>query len=144
MPKPITCFRKVLHLLKLESPDFPIYRDFRRLRSKCIQYVEKPTENVSEKDINVKRRSGRKRRVTRSDVQIEEQQESCNLNSHVMWTEKYKPATVDDIVGNGHSIGQLKNWLESWKHYNDEIQYRDKGSGHKRKGKSFSIFLLRK
>jgi hypothetical protein len=135
-PKPIKCFRKLLHLLKLESPDFPIYRDFRRLRSKYLQDVEKPTENVSGKDIKQKRRHDGKRRATRSYVQIEEQKkETCNLNSHVMWTEKYKPTTVDDIIGNGHSIGQLKKWLESWKHYSDEIQCRDKGSGRKRSGK---------
>lgn len=143
-PKPITCFRKLLHLLKLESPDFPVYRDFRRLRSKCIQDVEKPTENISGKYIKEKRRSGRKSRVTRSsDVQVEEKK-NCSLNSHVMWTEKYKPTSVDDIVGNGHSIGQLKNWLECWKHYSDEVQHKDKRRAHKRKGKSFSILMGRK
>jgi hypothetical protein len=138
-PTPITCFRKLLHILKLESPDFPIYQNFRRLRLKYVQGVEKSTEKVSGKGMKQKRKSDRKTRVTSSDVRIEEKKEeegSCNLNSYVMWTEKYKPTIVDDIVGNGHSIQQLRNWLDSWKHYSDEVQHRDKQSSRKRKGKS--------
>ncbi|KDR19484.1 ATPase family AAA domain-containing protein 5 [Zootermopsis nevadensis] len=136
VPKPITCFRKLLHLLKLESPDFPIYRDFRRLHLGCIQDFNKPAENVSGKAVKEKGGRSRKSKVTRSKVKIEEERkENCDLNSHVMWTEKYKPTTADDIVGNGHSIGKLKNWLENWKHYSD-VQHGDKGNDCKRKDSS--------
>lgn len=134
-PTPITCFQKLLRILKSESPDFPIYRTFRRLHSKYLQGVEKSTEEVLGKDIKQQKRRGGKSRVTRSNAHIERQKkEICNWKSEVMWTEKYKPTSVDDLIGNRHSIDQLKHWLESWKHYSDEIQHRDE-SGRNRKGK---------
>ncbi|PNF27779.1 hypothetical protein B7P43_G09230 [Cryptotermes secundus] len=136
-PTPITCFQKLLRILKSESPDFPIYRAFRRLHSKYLQGVEKSTEEVLGKDIKQQKRRGGKSRVTRSNAHIERQKEEiCNRKSEVMWTEKYKPTSVDDLVGNRHSIDQLKHWLESWKHYSDEIQHRDKESGRNRKDSS--------
>jgi replication factor C subunit 1 len=108
---------------------------FKRLHSKYLQGVEKSTKKELGKDSKLKRRGG-KSRVTRSYARIEEQKkEICNRNSQVMWTEKYKPTSVDDLVGNRHSIDQLKHWLESWKHCSDEVQHRVKESGRKRKGK---------
>jgi hypothetical protein len=108
---------------------------FRRLHSKHLQGVEKSTEKVIGKDMAQKRRGG-KSRVTRSNARIEGQKKGiCKWKSQVMWTEKYKPTCVDDLVGNRHSIDQLKHWLESWKHYSDVVQHKDKESGRNRKGK---------
>jgi hypothetical protein len=108
---------------------------FRRLHSKYLQGVETSTEKELGKGIKQKTK-GRKGRVTRSNVHTEGQKEEvCNWNSQVMWTEKYKPTSVDDIIGNRHRIYQLKHWLESWKHYSDEVQCRDKENGRNRKGK---------
>jgi hypothetical protein len=141
-PTPITCYRKLLRMLKLESPDFPVYRHFRRLYSKYIQDVEKITGGVSGKHIKQKKRSARKSRGSRSSTRITKKLEECNLNSCVMWTEKYKPTSADDLVGNGHSIHQLKTWLENWKCYSDEVQHSDKKGGSKRKGKKILICYL--
>jgi hypothetical protein len=59
-----------------------------------------------------------------------------------MWTEKYKPTTAGDLVGNGRSIDQLKTWLESWKCYSDEVQHRDKKGGCQKKGKKIFVLYL--
>lgn len=139
-PTRITCFRKLLRMLKNESPDFPVYRHFRRLYSKYIQDVEKIAGNVSGQNVKQRKRSARKSRGSRSNTQIAQKLENCNLNSCVMWTEKYKPTAAGDLVGNGHNIDRLKTWLESWKCYSDEVQHRDKIGGCKRQGKM--IFFL--
>lgn len=31
-----------------------------------------------------------------------------------LWTDKYKPTKINDIVGNSNNIKQLKEWLENW------------------------------
>lgn len=31
----------------------------------------------------------------------------------VLWTEIYKPKTLDDVIGQGSQIKQLREWLES-------------------------------
>jgi hypothetical protein len=120
--------------MKSESPDFPIYRVFRRLHSKYLQDVEKSTEKALGKDVKQRRRFGNGR-TTRSNAQTaEEKKEIGNRKSQVMWTEKYKPTCVDDLIGNGHSIDRLKRWLESWKHYSDEAQNRERGRNRRGKG----------
>lgn len=30
------------------------------------------------------------------------------------WTEKYRPKTLDDVVGNPKAVGELRAWAESW------------------------------
>lgn len=139
-PTRITCHRKLLRMVKNESPDFPVYRRFRRLYSKYIQDVEKIAGNVSEQNVKQRKRGARKSGGSRSNTQIAEKLENCNLSSCVMWTEKYKPTAAGDLVGNGHNIDRLKTWLESWKCYSDEVQHRDKKGGCKRRGKK--IFFL--
>lgn len=32
----------------------------------------------------------------------------------VLWTDKYKPTKVNDIIGNSNNIKQLREWLENW------------------------------
>ena len=133
-PEPIKYFRKLLQVMKLESPDFPIYRSFRRLRLRTNSIKDKHSEDVKKDTKQKKRVSGRKTRNRRSITNSEETTENGNINSHVMWTEKYKPQTVEDIVSNIYSVDQLKKWLESWKQCNDEMLRKDKGGGRKRKG----------
>ncbi|XP_069701498.1 enhanced level of genomic instability 1 isoform X2 [Periplaneta americana] len=139
VPTPITSFRKLLQLLKSESPSFPIYRNFRRLRLKYnMQDTDKPAENVEQNASKEKKRRGRKSRATKimESRNDEQTKESSKINAHVMWPEKYKPSSVEDIIGNGHSIEQLKKWLESWKRYSDEIKRGDKKGGRRRKDSS--------
>lgn len=30
------------------------------------------------------------------------------------WTEKYRPKSLDDVIGNPKAVGELKRWAESW------------------------------
>ncbi len=32
----------------------------------------------------------------------------------VLWTEKYKPKTLDEVIGQGSQIKLLRNWLQDW------------------------------
>jgi hypothetical protein len=32
----------------------------------------------------------------------------------VLWTEKYKPKTLDDVVGQSSQIKMLREWLKDW------------------------------
>lgn len=32
----------------------------------------------------------------------------------VLWTEKYKPKTLDDVVGQSSQIKTLREWLKDW------------------------------
>jgi replication factor C subunit 1 len=107
---------------------------FRRLHSKYLQADEKSAGKTIGKHVK-QRRSGNSR-VTRSNARSrEEESEVCNWKSQAMWTEKYKPTCVDDLIGNRHSIDRLKRWLESWKHYSDEVQHGHKESGRNGRGK---------
>jgi hypothetical protein len=110
------------------------------MSSEIASDVEKCAGNVPGQNVKQRKRSARKSRGSRSNTQIAEELENCNLNSCVMWTEKYKPTSAGDLVGNGHSIDRLKTWLESWKSYSDEVQRRDKKGGCNRKGNKILIF----
>jgi replication factor C large subunit len=33
----------------------------------------------------------------------------------IEWTEKYRPATLDKVVGNRSAVAELRRWAESWK-----------------------------
>ncbi len=34
----------------------------------------------------------------------------------MLWTEKYSPKTLDDVLGNKKAIEQIDEWVESWEH----------------------------
>ncbi|ELP94590.1 replication factor C large subunit, putative [Entamoeba invadens IP1] len=36
-------------------------------------------------------------------------------NDNDIWTEKYRPQTIEDLVGNKTQVMKFKKWLESWK-----------------------------
>lgn len=35
-------------------------------------------------------------------------------NFGVLWTEKYKPKNLDEVIGQGSQIKQLREWLQDW------------------------------
>jgi len=50
------------------------------------------------------------------------------------WTEKYRPTTLGDVVGNYNALGELKSWADSWdsgrpKRYPAVILAGDPGTG---------------
>jgi len=34
------------------------------------------------------------------------------------WTEKYRPESLDEIVGNERAVTELKRWADAWNHGN--------------------------
>ena len=32
------------------------------------------------------------------------------------WTEKYRPITLDEVVGNGKALEQIRRWVKDWEH----------------------------
>lgn len=51
-----------------------------------------------------------KRRSSSKKIVIEEEENVDNV-----WIHKYKPRSIEEIVGNEEPAGKLKNWLEKWK-----------------------------
>lgn len=54
-----------------------------------------------------------------SDVTTSQNAEMLTANVS-MWTEKYKPQSYEDIIGNRSSAEDLKTWLQSWVDYSLE------------------------
>ena len=34
----------------------------------------------------------------------------------MLWTEKYSPQKLDDVLGNKKAIEEIESWVESWEH----------------------------
>eukprot|EP00741_Cyanophora_paradoxa_P017812 tig00021017_g17203.t1 len=52
-----------------------------------------------------------------------------------LWVDKYKPKSLDEVVGNGAGAKRLDTWLASWEHGGpDTIQEEPKGAKGKDKG----------
>lgn len=67
--------------------------------------------------------SGSIRSVMSISIPIDNQSTSNNSIKNIimkkgqdneLWTDKYKPTKINDIVGNSNNIKQLKEWLENW------------------------------
>ena len=51
-------------------------------------------------------------------------------NMMTAWTEKYRPRTLGDIIGNDKAVTELKKWAEDWSvHKNTAIIYGSPGIG---------------
>lgn len=42
------------------------------------------------------------------------------INDYRLWTEKHKPTTLEEVIGENSQIKSLREWLESW----EDIHYR--------------------
>lgn len=133
-PNPFEILKQIIKQLKLQYPNYPVYKTFRLLYEKlpknnenlCVDIRDaKPT--VVEAD-NVKpRKRGRpkKRDILNQKKEIfipkREMLNKTENNSEMqMWTEKYKPQSQDEIIGNFKAVKELKAWLESWVYYSDD------------------------
>jgi len=54
------------------------------------------------------------------EASIVKEVENKVAGSSEMWTEKYKPKSVYDLVGNSAVVDQLYEWLKDW----DEVCIR--------------------
>lgn len=111
-PPLLRTFKKVLEEMKTDFPNFPIYRAFKRLYERNCEFKKKVTNT----DLTVVNREKRKLRYNKLNNFESEQSHSCtNCESNLIWTEKYKPLSCEEVLGNNTSKRRLKKWLESWK-----------------------------
>lgn len=104
--------RSILNKIKDNNPDYPVYKSFRLINEKSGKNLlqEKPEH------IHVKKKRGRPKK----NQQIIPPDTVSPVN-YAMWTEKYKPKSADDIIGNAEALKKLKTWLETWKNLSQEI-----------------------
>lgn len=131
-PGKVPNLRSVLKRMKAEYPEFPAYKTFRLLREKCEKFKRKQEEipvNKSKKKSDKPKR-GRKRKTPALDKSVEIiELETVKVEEHPTWTEKYKAQCADDILGNTHAVGELKNWLKSWVDFSREMSLQSKSRG---------------
>ena len=50
----------------------------------------------------------------------------------MLWTDKYRPQTLDEVVGNNKEKKIIQDWVESWKKdgYYEILAYSDNESDH--------------
>lgn len=64
-----------------------------------------------------------------------ERESLANKDNNMMWTDRYKPTNIHDLVGNMAVIDQLYEWLKDW----DEVVLRgNKKPMNVRRGMNFA------
>lgn len=115
---------KVKHLksflqeIKSQNPDYPVFKVFRHVYEKSGKNLLK---NNSTKKRTPKRRS---KKSQRKSTELEEVKAESSSKDYAMWTEKYKPRSSEEILGNYLSVNRLRKWLEIWMNYSEEINAR--------------------
>ncbi|KAK3914911.1 ATPase family AAA domain-containing protein 5 [Frankliniella fusca] len=108
---PTDVIRPILRIIKQDSKNMMVVNTFKALRKKykeddflkaaalsALADVQKPKRKSSNrKSSNAKENTG------------------LPVFRALLWTEKYKPSTASEIVGNHQSVQQLKRWLEAWR-----------------------------
>jgi replication factor C subunit 1 len=74
--------------------------------AKANPYVSKPSA------ISV---SGQISAATHQGASIE-QKKNINNNNNMLWVEKYKPTSSQEILGNQDCVRKLSQWLKTWEH----------------------------
>ncbi|XP_034248818.1 ATPase family AAA domain-containing protein 5 isoform X3 [Thrips palmi] len=108
---PLDIMKPILRLIKLGSPELKVVNTFKVLRSKLREEEFAKAAALSEMPEMEK---PKRKSSNRKSISSKQAQPMATYRARC-WTEKYKPCTASDIVGNGASIQQLKRWLESWR-----------------------------
>lgn len=106
----------LVHEIKNNNPNYPVYKSFRLLNEK------------NGKKLQSEQRKKRRGTSNKSRSHYNETTEDVNQMKHAMWTEKYKPKSSDDIIGNAEAVKKLATWLGSWKRFNQEKKIRRNSS----------------
>lgn len=105
--------KTLLHSIKNQNPNYPVYKVFRQIYEKsgksCLKSPGK----------------GKKRR-SKNDSERVKKAEEVTLKDQETWCEKYKPCSSQEILGNHQGVQELKTWLETWKKYSQEINAKSK------------------
>lgn len=91
----------ILKNIKKSYPEFPVYRTYRYLKNKLNMKIK------DDKDTHTS---------FNNSSEVLEYMESENKEDaiHLTWTERYRPHSSKDIIGNFESIKELKKWLITW------------------------------
>ena len=68
-------------------------------------------ENEKEEKINIGKISSKKNENKKNK---KENKIKNTENSYILWTEKYSPKSLDEIIGNKTTISKIINWLDDW------------------------------
>lgn len=124
-PEKIKNLKAILLEIKRSNPDFPVFRSFRLLEQKNNKLRSEEIVNQKSQIKMVKGHKGKRRKADKIfENQLDNQADS------MMWTEKYKATTHEDIIGNHRSTLALKKWLQHWLDitYNGSKILRRRGS----------------
>ncbi|XP_025986498.1 ATPase family AAA domain-containing protein 5 [Solenopsis invicta] len=87
-----------------------LYPDVRKMW-KTISTIKGDSEKKSSSKMRGRKtRSLERKRLLTDNIASEE-----NQSHNCMWTHKYKPMSVQEIVGNEEAAGKLKDWLSGWR-----------------------------
>ncbi|KAL1494989.1 hypothetical protein ABEB36_010485 [Hypothenemus hampei] len=101
--------KQLIHQIKAQNPDYPVYKVFKSI--------------CERNNINTKRNTKRSpKKSKKKSVETNE----FNGEKHEMWTEKYKPLSSKEIIGNHQSVEALKKWLDNWKLYSQDVNSKKK------------------
>ncbi|KAJ3644861.1 hypothetical protein Zmor_022562 [Zophobas morio] len=108
--------KKIIKEIKTQNPDYPVYKVFNSIYSKSGYKVETAPESVAQ--TTTKRRGRPKKNPPEKKPETQTQQQE----NTTMWTEKYKPKSSADIIGNRSSVTSLKEFLSKWSKDSSKIR----------------------
>lgn len=111
---------KTIEQLKTLNPEYPVYKSFKSLRQKC-NYNDNIKSGKTKSPKKLK-----KKKKNNNSIEIVESQTNHIFNS--VWTEKYKPTTSNDVIGNLKNVLKLKKWLQTWVEYSTRRRCRSNSS----------------
>lgn len=130
---PTDIMKPILRLIKQESPDFMVGNTFKALKKKMR---EEEFAKVAALSAVVEVQKPRRKSVNRKSIVNSKFSPSMGQYRAHVWTEKYKPSTVSEIVGNCASVQQLRRWLEAWRKASEDVSklsYRDENKRKKKR-----------
>ncbi|XP_037906727.1 ATPase family AAA domain-containing protein 5 [Hermetia illucens] len=93
----------IIKTLKVSYEKFPTYRCYKQLRGKYKQTRKLAVQQVSDSVVMLKTNS-----------KVNDDENGFSVNGEMMFTEKYKPMTSDQVLVNLQPVSQLKNFLSGW------------------------------
>ncbi|XP_078179864.1 replication factor C subunit 1-like isoform X2 [Carex rostrata] len=94
-----------------------------------VQTKSSPVK-VVKKDNSISSTQGKEApKSTKPSISPYKKKAKTGVSSSLTWTDKYKPKTSNDIIGNQSIVKQLQDWLKSWD--NQFLHAGQKGKGKK-------------
>lgn len=129
---PMDVVKPVLRLIKQQFPDYKVVSTFKALRTKCR---EEEFSKAAALSASMEVQRPKRKSSNRKSMNSKEPASITSYRAHI-WTEKYKPTSLNEIVGNCESVLQLKRWLEAWRRASEDSVKLSRGdTKHKKKRK---------